>query len=83
MPDDENMEVKTVEVDVRGIRRCQNEECEVRMNRDYNAAMNIRQNLIYWMEHEGTFNPLFQRSTTPKGEDRLTRVPRGPITRKQ
>ena len=43
---------------------CQNEECGVRMNRDYNAAaaaMNIRQNLIYWMDHQGTFNPIFQQ----------------------
>ena len=33
------------------------------MNRDYNAAaaMNIRQNLIYWMDNQGTFNPIFQR----------------------
>lgn len=38
-------------VDVRGIRRCQNEECGVIMNRDYNASINIRKNLICYIKN--------------------------------
>jgi transposase len=45
-------------VDVRGIRRCNNADCGVLMNRDYNAAMNIRKNLLYRIEHEG-WHPCF------------------------
>jgi hypothetical protein len=47
---------------VRGIRRCQNEECGVIMNRD-NAAINIRKNLIYYLEHN-QWNPIFSGQQT-------------------
>jgi len=39
------------EIDVRGLRRCNNAECAVLFNRDYNAAMNIRQNLLHYIDH--------------------------------
>ena len=44
--------------EVRGIRRCQNEYCGVIMNRDYNAAINIRRHLLYRIEH-GYWDPRF------------------------
>ena len=63
-------------VEVHGLRHCKNESCSVWMNRvgeplwtvtdfisfqDYNAALNIRKNLLYYIEN-GCWNPLFQRS---------------------
>jgi len=45
-------------VDVRGLRRCQNEKCGVLWSRDYNAAINIRDNLLHHILHH-SWNPLF------------------------
>ncbi|CAH6420741.1 Hypothetical protein UVM_LOCUS231 [uncultured virus] len=45
-------------VDVRALRRCQNEKCGVWMNRDYNAALNIRANLMHRLAH-GRYHPAF------------------------
>ena len=52
-------------VSLRGIRRCTNVECggpdahhELLWNRDHNAAINIRQNLLHRLEH-GRWDPLF------------------------
>jgi transposase len=39
-------------VDVRGLRRCNNGDCAVWMNRDYNAAINIRKKLLYFLQHQ-------------------------------
>jgi hypothetical protein len=53
-----------VEVSLRGIRRCHNAECggpdnhRLLWNRDHNAAINIRRNLLHRLEH-GTWDPLF------------------------
>jgi hypothetical protein len=45
----------------RGIRRCNSEQCGgLRWNRDHNAAINIRTNLLYRMAH-GRFDPRFAR----------------------
>lgn len=44
------------EKEIRGLRRCINDKCRVRISRDYNAAINIRLNLLHkisngdWME---------------------------------
>lgn len=45
---------------MRGIRRCNSAHCggRRRWNRDHNAAINIRQNLLLSMEH-GTWYPRF------------------------
>lgn len=40
------------EMDVHGLRHCNNKKCAVLMNRDYNAAINIRQNLIHYLHHQ-------------------------------
>ncbi|CAH6420679.1 Hypothetical protein UVM_LOCUS212 [uncultured virus] len=45
-------------VDVRALRRCQNAKCGVWMNRDYNAAMNIRANLMHRAAY-GCYHPAF------------------------
>ena len=45
---------------VRGIRRCKNENCGVIMNRDYNAAINIRRNLLHFIEN-GDWLPCFSK----------------------
>ena len=50
-------------IGVRGLRRCNNEECGVLMARDYNAAMNIKRNLEHWIEH-GFWDPVFTRTTS-------------------
>lgn len=34
-----------------GIRHCQNESCGVFMERDYNAALNIRRNMLYYIQN--------------------------------
>ena len=43
---------------VRGLRRCQNEECAVYHNRDYNAALNIgvRLKTLFWPHMYATTN---------------------------
>ena len=38
-------------------------ECAVLMNRDYNAAINIRQNLLYYINHE-KWDSIFQSNQT-------------------
>src|SRR5438034_10768860 len=43
--------------DVRGLRRCNNVDCAVIMDRDYNAAINIRKNLIHYLKH-GEWDPI-------------------------
>jgi len=48
--------------DVRGLRRCNNEDCAVYMNRDYNAAMNIRCNLLHYV-NTGQWHPSFRPSS--------------------
>ena len=45
---------------VRGIRRCKNEECGVIMDRDYNAAINIRRNLLHVIDN-GEWLPRFSK----------------------
>ena len=45
---------------VRGIRRCKNEECGVIMDRDYNAAINIRRNLLHFIDN-GDWHPRFSK----------------------
>lgn len=45
-------------LDVRGLRRCNNESCQVFINRDYNAAINIRRNLLHRIQH-GSWHPSF------------------------
>ena len=45
---------------VRGIRRCKNEECGVIMDRDYNAAINIRRNLLHFIDN-GEWHPRFSK----------------------
>lgn len=37
--------------EIRGLRRCTNVECGVRISRDYNAAINIRRNLLHCIAH--------------------------------
>ena len=58
-------------VDVRALRRCQNDQCGVWMNRDYNAALNIRANLMHRLAH-GRYHPAFasrrQQATTQSDE---------------
>ncbi len=49
------------QIDVRGLRRCNNEECRVFMNRDYNASINIRLNLLHKIE-TGNWDPVFSQS---------------------
>jgi hypothetical protein len=44
-------ENSTCKFDVRGLRRCNNENCRVFINRDYNAAINIRSNLVHYIKH--------------------------------
>lgn len=56
-----NKEYANVPRDVRGLRRCNNEECAVLFNRDYNAAMNIRKNLLHRI-HKGRWHPAFART---------------------
>ena len=48
------------EVDVCGICHCQNEHCRVIMSRDYNAAINIRRNLLFCIEN-GHWDPRFSK----------------------
>jgi hypothetical protein len=45
-------------LDVRGLRRCQNEKCGVLWSRDYNAAINIKDNLVHHIFNH-CWNPLF------------------------
>ncbi len=49
-----------VYVDVRGLRRCNNDRCGVFFSRDYNAAINMRLQLCHWIEH-GTWHPAYAR----------------------
>ena len=74
---DEKMEIKEkMEIEekkegsypVRGIRRCQNEECGVIFNRDYNAAINIRLNLLHYIQH-GDWCDRFKRKNTEFGAE--------------
>jgi len=58
-------------IDVRGLRHCQNEECKVFVNRDYNAAINIRNNLLYFIEH-GLWDPLFSRDSDQNENESTT-----------
>ena len=56
-------------VPVRGIRHCNNaESCKglLQWSRDHNAAINIRQNLIYWINH-GSWDPRFYMSSESLG----------------
>lgn len=52
------------EVPLRSIRCCYNALCGGfrRWNRDYNAAINIRANLLHWIQH-GQWDPSFTRKT--------------------
>jgi len=45
-------------LDVRGLCCCNNISCAVLMNRDYNAAINIRNNLLHYLK-EGSWHPKF------------------------
>jgi len=54
-------------IDVRGLRRCNNEKCRVYFNRDYNAAINICSNLLYRIHHE-SWNPKFTRQVRIQDE---------------
>lgn len=47
-----------VNMDVRGLRRCNNEGCAVFFTRDYNAAINIRSNALYY-RLRGCWDPKF------------------------
>ena len=67
--EEEEEDVDEKEYPVRGIRRCQNEECRVIMNRDYNAAINIRQNLLHYIQH-GDWCPRFKRNQNTLGSDK-------------
>ena len=51
---------------VRGLRRCNNEECGGLMARDYTAAMNIKLNLEHWISH-GVWDPAFTRQGSGAG----------------
>ena len=65
-PDDHKRTNRSgVEVCLRGIRRCNNEECggpnahhRLLWNRDHNAAINIRNNLLHRLKHN-RWDPLF------------------------
>jgi hypothetical protein len=48
---------------VRGIRRCNSDECggRLRWDRDHNAAINIRANLLHAIHHDGRWHPSFAR----------------------
>ena len=57
-------------VPVRGIRRCQSEICgDRRWNRDENGSLNIRENLLYRLQH-GKWDPKF----VYKGEPQNTKA---------
>jgi len=51
---------KEVTRDVRGLRRCNNKNCGALFSRDYNGAINIRKNLLYYKKH-GNWNSKFMR----------------------
>jgi hypothetical protein len=57
-------------MDVRGLRRCNNEECAAYVNRDHNAACNIRSNLLHYIQH-GTWHPTFSY-VKPKENTNIT-----------
>jgi hypothetical protein len=65
------------ELDVRGLRRCNNEKCKVFINRDYNAAINIRSNLVHRIHH-GSWHPKFTKANeqklTKEEQDRLDQL---------
>jgi len=50
----------------RGLRHCQNDKCKVWWNRDYNAAMNIKQNLLYFIQN-GLWSPSFSQKNDSNG----------------
>ena len=64
--EEENEDAKAYPV--RGIRRCQNEECGVIVNRDYNAAINIRLNLLNHIKN-GDWCERFKRKNNVRGSD--------------
>ena len=75
-----------VEVSLRGIRRCQNDECRgpdarrLLWNRDHNAAINIWRNLLYRLAH-GSWDLAFSvaaRVVTPTSGEQLLSVTRPP-----
>ena len=65
---------KTIEKEVpkRGIRRCDSEKCKgLRWNRDLNAAINIRCNLLYAIQNSGQWHPKFRRPPMDLGAAQL------------
>jgi len=46
-------------LDVRGLRRCNNVSCAIYVHRDYNAAVNIRFNLLHMIQN-GDWHPKFK-----------------------